>query len=390
MLKRDIYMPLGGHGQCTSVGVTYVGGGLVREETWCLLDEDDAPKQPLRRRSPDNGRTWEFPIALSEETAFDRPDGGVLHHPSKVWDPAADRTLVFDMIREWPGVPLYTMNWQTMEHPFVDHCFVDSGEGPVLMRYEDGDDRDPDSPFKRGYLDANRAYYGNPLLLPDGRGFFPMVCYRQAKGYSFNAGGLVLMRRESVDAPWLPSNQVYIDPAVSSRGLLEPDVTVLADGRVLVVCRGSNQRLDPAQAPGRKWASVSTNGGRTISEVQPLHYDDGSLFYSPSSIHRFFRSSRTGKLYWLANITPGPTHGNGPRYPLQLCEIDESMPAVKRDGVILVDDRQADEPESVQLSNFSIIEDRETLDIEIYLTRLGETPGNTWDAKPYRYLFSPK
>ncbi|MCY4111087.1 MAG: hypothetical protein OXF96_03985, partial [Chloroflexi bacterium] len=144
-----------------------------------------------------------------------------------------------------------------------------------------------------------------------------------------------------------------------------------------------------ATTPGRKWFSVSDDGGRRFSPFQELRYDDGSRFYSPSSIHRFIRSERNGKLYWLANITPEPPDGNSPRYPLYIAEIDEDGPAVRRDSLRLVDDRGPNEPEALQLSNFNILEDRETLDIEIYLTRLGEVADHFWQAAVYRYFFSP-
>ena len=43
----------------------------------------------------------------------------------------------------------------------------------------------------------------------------------------------------------------------------------------------------------------------------------------------------------------------------------------------------------MQLSNFSVIENRETLDIEIYLTRIGEHADHFWQGAVYRYVFSP-
>ncbi len=56
---------------------------------------------------------------------------------------------------------------------------------------------------------------------------------------------------------------------------------------------------------------------------------------------------------------------------------------------ILVDDRGDRDPEALQLSNSSIRENREPLDIEIYLTRLGENVEHSWRAGGYRYIFSP-
>src|SRR5438552_14033888 len=89
-------------------------------------------------------------------------------------------------------------------------------------------------------------------------------------------------------------------PDLSSRGLMESETAELKDGRVLVVWRGSST----AKTPGRKFYSVSSDGGRTLSPISEWKYDDASPFYSPSSYHRMIRHSQTGKLYWLGNITP--------------------------------------------------------------------------------------
>ena len=83
-----------------------------------------------------------------------------------------------------------------------------------------------------------------------------------------------------------PSNRVA---ALSdqSRFLTESEVAQLKDGRVLVIWRGSNMET----TPGRKWYSVSTDGGMNLSTPAELKYDDGSSFYLPSSYHRMIRSS---------------------------------------------------------------------------------------------------
>ena len=105
--------------------------------------------------------------------------------------------------------------------------------------------------------------------------------------------------------------------------------------------------------------------------------------------HHFVRSRRNGRLYWIANIVPEPPQNNGPRYPLCIGEIDEDKVAVRKDSLMVIDDRRPDEPEGLQLSSFSVLENREMLDIEIMLTRLGEVPGHFWQGAVYRYTFSP-
>ncbi|HJN13057.1 MAG TPA: hypothetical protein QF564_30555, partial [Pirellulaceae bacterium] len=106
---------------------------------------------------------------------------------------------------------------------------------------------------------------------------------------------------------------------------------------------------------------------------------------SPSSIHRMIRHSTTGKLYWIGNISSAPPRGNSPRYPLVIAEVDEEIPAIRRDTVTLIDDRRKADSSKLQLSNFSLLENRENQHLEIYLTRLGENPADFWGADAYKY-----
>lgn len=52
-------------------------------------------------------------------------------------------------------------------------------------------------------------------------------------------------------------------------------------------------------------------------------------------------------------------------------EVDEDRAAIKRETVTIIDDRQPGEGPEVQLSNFSLIENRETHEFGLYLTKLG-------------------
>jgi hypothetical protein len=393
MITREEYMPLGWDNQALGVHVSYIDDKLTREECWHSIASSDSPDNRLLRRSRDNGKTWGYPIPVEGERCIQHPDGGITVNIWQHYDPASKSPAEIIMRRQWPGLPVYTFSHDPGGHPLLDHCFIRYGKEETYLKFEDGADYDPENPFDPAYLRANCSYYGQPELLPDGRGFLPLVAYseicQETLKYNRNHGGLILMRRESLDSPWQASNIINIDPQRSSRGLQEPQAVMLKNGNIMIVCRGSNVRLDPQEVPGYKWMTYSTDGGQTINEIEPFKYDDGSPFYSPSSIHYFIRSSKNGKLYWLANISDKPTNGNWPRYPLYICEIDEEKMAVKKDSLVLVDTRHEGEPETVQHSNFSVLEDRESLNIEIYLTRIGEKENDTWNAKTYRYIFTP-
>ena len=387
MLPRELYLPAAGEDAARWCAVSYVDGGLTRLEILRTSARSDAYQDFERRISRDNGRTWSAAEPIAGVTR-QLPDGGMVTYPGGCYyDPCLGIVYEKRMRRSWPGSEIYTFSWANHEHPFNDHTFVvEDGQVEKLLRYEEGPDYDPERPFDPVYCTANRAYFGVSMAFAaDGTAYLPLVCYRQGQEYGLTAGGIVLMRRDPVSGEWTASTQHYLDPELSSRGLLEPDVAVLRDGTLLVVARGSNTET----TPGRKWFALSTDGGKTLTPVEAFRYADGSPFYSPSSIHRLIRSSVNGRLYWLANIVAAPPAGNGPRYPLYIAEIDEDVIAVVKESLIVVDDRGEGEPEALQLSNFSVLEDRETGNIEIYMTRLGENAEHFWQGAVYRYTFTP-
>ena len=122
-----------------------------------------------------------------------------------------------------------------------------------------------------------------------------------------------------------------------------------------------------------------------MSPVQEWKYADGTRFYSPSSIHQFIRHSESGKLYWVGNICAEPPRANHPRHPLAIGEIDEGRAAIKPETVTIIDNRSPGEGPEVQLSNFSLLENRETHELELYLTKFGADPSNVFTADCYRY-----
>jgi hypothetical protein len=192
------------------------------------------------------------------------------------------------------------------------------------------------------------------------------------------------------DFDWTHSEPVSVPRRVSTRGLTEPSLAELADGTLLLVMRGSNKRLDPSVCPGRKWISISKDGGKKWSQVSDLRFDTGEQFYSPSAFSKMCRSSKTNKLYWVGNISDTPPKGNAPRYPLVIAEIDEANIALRKDTLTTIDTRGSSDTAELHLSNFSLLEDRETNQLELYLTRYGEHADNINHADAYKYKLSFK
>ncbi|HEO71501.1 MAG TPA: exo-alpha-sialidase, partial [Candidatus Hydrogenedentes bacterium] len=269
---------------------------------------------------------------------------------------------------------------------------------PKQLTYEEGAPFDPDNPLDPEFIWRNEVYPGNNMIRhSNGTLIWPgaaaNVPYENKEGKSYHPwvaadaksiGSLCFLatwNSEAKDYDWKAGKPVWVPLSVSSRGLMEPEVAEIKDGRVLIIWRGS----DTPETQGRKWFSVSEDGGMTLSPVQELKYDDGTRFHSPSSFHRMIRWSVNGRLYWIGNICDAPPSGNSPRYPLIIAEVEEIIPALKRDTVTVIDYRRPEDSPKLQLSNFSLLENRETHTLEIYLTRLGADPGDFWGSDAYRY-----
>ena len=381
MLPRMLYLDAPVDNRALWLGCGYTDTSLTREEITTMSGKSDVYYDWLRRVSRDNGRSWSAFEPLTD-VIRQREDGGIVYYPGMTTtDPATGIRYCPRTRRTWPGGKVFEVSWADYKHPYSDHAFVTENDGTEkLLRHEDGPDYDPDHPFDPDFHRTNNGCLGQRLVFaPDGAVYVPMVVTNVEDQ---KKAGVVLMRRDPRTGCWLASNRVHIDPKLSWRGLLEPDVEILKDGRILIVCRAARGESSPC----RKWFMHSADGGKTLTGPAEFRYDDGSQFFSPGSIHQFCRSSKNGRLYWVANIVPQPID-DGPRYPLYIAEIDEDRMAVKKDSLIMVDDRRVDEGDSekLQLSNFALLENRETLGIEIYITRIGQSAEHFWRVGVYKY-----
>ena len=201
---------------------------------------------------------------------------------------------------------------------------------------------------------------------------------------------LLLMGRWRPDGrlAWTASQRVVGDPSRTTRGMVEPTLAELEDGRILMVMRGSNDAH--TEWPGYRWHVFSADGGATWTTPEPWTYTDGELFYSPSSCSQLI-PWHDGRLFWMGNISATNPRGNSPRYPLILGEVSLRTGLLIRDSVSIIDDRREGEHERLTLSNFYAREDRETGHLLLHMTRLFATaflpdgkPNWTADALLYR------
>ncbi len=390
LVKKEIYQRHSRKEVAAWVEVRYSGPNLLREEIHTQWATSDMPRRPKRRHSTDNGRTW------SDFEAVDP----IVSHTNGIRVYWAAGAYYYDaqhklLVAIW-------LRQHYFDKQYHCHSFVRTSRDlgrtwsePTMLRYEPGDEYDPDAPVKKSFLLHNQAYVGNNIIQHSSGALIHCVAHANASGDPMNDRrdwrlGSLCFRGQwdaaSQQYRWTAGKRVEVGPGISSRGLMEPEVAELADHRVLVIWRGSNT----ATTPGRKWHSLSVDGGNTLSPVTELTYDDGSQFYSPSAYHRMIRHSQKGKLYWVGNISATPPNGNSPRYPLVIAEVDEATGTLRRSTVTLIDDRQPDEGVKMHLSNFSLLEDRETHNLEIYLTRLGANPKDFWGSDAYRYTVTLK
>lgn len=414
-VTRTMYLPYrqdeNGRYQAPVVGVYVWGGASVhRTELLTYEVESDYCVSMAVRRSEDNGQTFsDFGILRTEN-----PRQGNLEKEhlwfAVCYDPLRDHDVRFDFQRIFVGSgPEALGAWWHGEERLFDHDFYCISKdrdktftAPLLLKYEEGEDFDESDWGRPGYLMRNRMYGGyTAIVTRAGKLLYPFCCRTTVstpRGEQTTCGVRCMIGtwdQQAADYTWDVSSAVAVPLEWSGRGLMEPAIAELADGRVVMALRGSTdvERLFCPQGdiqvtqPGRHWFTISEDDGYTWGPVREWRYDDGEPFYSPSSFSRLLRHSN-GKLYWIGNICPEPPQGNMPRHPLVVAEVDETQPALLRNTVTVIDTKGEDETvhQYFQLSNFSAFENTQTGAIELYLTRYGESPEHWLKANAYKYV----
>lgn len=419
-VKKELYASSPEPGAGISLSMNYVGSGLRREEIRAIIKSSDWVEKPKKRISNDNGRTWSDWKIIDENSKVQGEytlSGGEREDGTGPYDPVSKRLVkpVFQrIIKGKPEVAMAEI-WKGIRL-FCDHGFYQLSEDDGLswgkaymLKYEDGPDFDANNWGEETFFRTNEMYIGNAVVLQNGNviitatipvpfmdeedknmpSIFPNN-YRE--GCVAGAICFIGHWNESINNyKWKPSNPISVPRRISTRGLNELHISELKNGKLLMIIRGSNAGLDSVKHPGRRWYSVSEDGGSNWSEVKDMRFDTGESFYSPAAISSTIRSSINGKLYWIGNISKDPVDGNSPRYPLLIVEVDEEKISFKKQTSVIIDDRDPkNDSEFLQLSNFSIFENRETKEIEIYLLRLGENGGGAdiWTAGAYKYTLS--
>ena len=419
-VEKSLLLPSPNPNTATTSSVQYIGEGQTRRERRANISSSDWTDTHRKRYSYDNGRSW-----TPWQTIYDKApeqngfvqSGGPSQDGSGPLDPVSGMLVkpVFQRIIRGDPREAMSVLWSG-DRRFSDHGFyqlsADNGltwDKGQLLKYEAGPDFDPEDWGNSEYFRSNEMYIGGicvpsngtvviaasvPVPFPDEEDEKVPVVFPNTYREGCVAGAMCFVGKWDRDLDsyrWQTSNRIFLPRKVSTRGLVELDLSELKDGRLLLIMRGSNVGLDPLENPGRKWISISEDGGLTWSPVRDLRYDTGEPFYSPATFARTLRSSATGKLYCFLNINPHPPSGNGPRYPLQVAEINEQRVSIIKASVTIIDDKiKGLDSTQLQLSNFGLLEDRENHRVELTLTRIGERGGGkkVWDADTYRYIIT--
>lgn len=337
--------------------------------------------------SEDNGRTW-MPLPEKPDFAAGLPAGYRRVPVATFLDPVRERLLRVVNSLDTPGLDPKVAEPTLAQREYYLRYRVsrDGGrswlfDAPIVQR----GDYTARNPFPGVRIGKNAIYLGDAGCLPirtrGGKVLLPaQVCVAGPDGELANPGGgltytdavvLIGTWRDDDRLEWESSQRLEGDPARSTRGMIEPTLAELPDGRILVVMRGSNGgKRDPEfRLPGTKWHAFSRDGGRTWSKPEPWRYADGGTFYSPSSMSQLLRHS-SGRLFWIGNLTPENPRGNLPRDPLVIGEVDRRSGMLLRDSVLTLDARGPEDTQAVLLSpHTAAFEDRETGEIVLPMGR---------------------
>ncbi|MBR4867055.1 MAG: exo-alpha-sialidase [Clostridia bacterium] len=425
-VRQEILIPASGNG----VGETRVQhyleyDGLTRREVRAFISQDDTSDYTEYRDSPDNGRTWgewKREKRTTKEPLGDRDELAEEQYPidRNVWNPIHRHylTLHYQTIYVGGYEAAHREYWSVGGQGPVYHAILEIRDESASSRrqpvtYEPGAAFDRETYRETDYLSTNFGLGTGLCILKNGDIIFGLwtpvdVCCRMAgldpleisPSASRQPNGLLVCRgswnHERREYDFAFSRPVILDDRQSSRGISEPVFAELEGGRILAVLRASNQRFEnwgsriSPCAPCYKFFCLSDDGGKTFSPPMPWHFDTREVIYSPATYSLFWKNRKNGKLYWFGNITdPTKTHGNYPRFPLCMVEVDEIWGYAKKDTLTVIDTRREGEPEDIQLSNFSLLEDRETGNFELILSKFGQYPERAvWDCDTWRYVIS--
>lgn len=363
------------------------GSGYTEATGSTLLIKPGEEYMPNGFYSPDNGRSWvrlpanpdfdsKLPYGYRRENFpvfVDYSNGKIIKVVPSLDTPGLDPTIVEPPI----ALEAYYLRYRVS----VDGGKTFLFDEPIVQK-----GKTPENPFEGVYRGKNGIFMGDVgsqlIRTRQGRIIIPaQACKLGPDGKLWSPGGgftytdviMIIGRwRKDNRLEWEISQPIEADPARSTRGMIEPTVIEMPDGRLLCVMRGSNGgSKDPEfKIPSYKWYSVSTDGGYHWTKPEPWTYDDGTPFFSPSAMSQLLKHS-SGRYFWIGNINETNSRGNNFRYPLVIGEVHPQTLRLIKSTVTVIDTKRPEEP-GVNLSHWWGFEDRETKDIVIVGARFSQ------------------
>jgi hypothetical protein len=369
LLEKEVFIPPKDGRSVFPGPVSYYHPDKPHLMMWYgYIDHSDAYDDYVEIISKDNGRTWSEPESRFKGKSV--PEGRIRYaEPVFFYDP--DQHVFVSIMKKgfYPGdkrVQSIIWELEIRTYDFDNNLWSEA------------------ETTKLGFPEGIATSFSFPINLKTGKILVPIqkgmydpeknkfIHYNDYWSRAYQSLAMIGEYTDSGKIDWHAGKPNPASLDQSCRGQCEPAFTDLIDGRVAAVCRGDNGAYP--EKPGYKWIIISEDQGETWSEPVPFGCTDGSIIESPSSGSALFRSIKNGNLYWIGNlcILGERPNGNWPRNPLVISEVDEKMPALKRDSITIIDNKKPDDGFKTQLSNFKYYQDRETGDIILFLTRFGE------------------
>lgn len=320
-----------------------------------MFGKSDSGEGVLYRISPDNGNTWregglfDKPYQVGHGRDCMRKVAGDCMYDS---DAGVMLRIVTEML--WENGEIHSLFRKRRMYYYLS---FDNGttwtDAIYIHLNEDGYDRDRMFPgitygvnmvtslFKMHKIRGEGVNIGKiavgiqvQVATPDGQLYNPT-------GMGFFKSGCLLgsWNADKLQYDW-EINETYaeVSPEESTRGVYEPVIQELDDGRLIMLLRGSNMKRHDSM-PGTKFISVSHDQGRTWSKPDRLTYDDGQLMYASSSSPDLLQD-RLGRIFFIGIINSDNPNGNLPRYPLCIARLNTETLTIERDSVTVIDTRR--------------------------------------------------
>ncbi|MCP4645630.1 MAG: exo-alpha-sialidase [bacterium] len=382
VMSKEICIPMQNDTGVFPGFVTYIDKEkptLLHRFGW--VDASDTYDDFHERVSTDNGETWSEPVLKLKSTPV---DGGRLRYVENSAYYDADTNTLITLV--------YRMVYPN------DHIDVDVHREIVVQTYDPSKEARPEPDvYDFGFPQGLAISFCFPIKTAAGRILVPAMHaeldddgevrnHPESNLLVYQVRMMIGEYQPDGTLAWRVGEPLRAGDDQSTRGFSESAPLELKDGRIALLCRGSNAHKP--ERPGYKWLSFSEDGGETWAKAVPFSTDDGTPIESSATGCALFRSIRNGRLYFIGNLCARGERadGNWPRSPLYIAEVQEEPFALKRDTITVIDERDADDSKMTQISNFRYYQDRANGDVVVFSSRFGERDAKKWKmADHYRY-----